>query len=199
MTTTPDTDEEFGRRVQELRTWSGTSQRAFCIKLQSNGLPIDASALSRIEQGKRPAKLSEALVIAKVLEVDLGALVDSADDELGRFRAFRNDADRAMQDARKEVAAMVSAFLDAFEWAEAHPGVLSQLSSEASLSAPKSPADYLPWAGARMRANGPFVRVLGSEVNLVEGLLADFVAHAVEGLDEERPSGTDVPEFTEGA
>ncbi|GAA2748796.1 helix-turn-helix domain-containing protein [Amnibacterium kyonggiense] len=85
----PDVDGSFGSAVQAVRTQRGLSQRAFAEALGGHGLSVDASAISRIENGTRAVRLSEAVAIAKVLEVQLdfllsGAATERAFDAAGR-------------------------------------------------------------------------------------------------------------------
>lgn len=81
-TQTPLTTEQtFGRAVNGTRSSKGWSQRELAERLSSAGIEVDASAVSRIEKGTRALRLSEAVVIAKVLGQSLPAMLSPYNDD----------------------------------------------------------------------------------------------------------------------
>lgn len=94
----------FGARVREARQIAGMTQRQL-----ADTVGLDASAISRLEQGYRAIRLGEATLIAHALKRDLrqlvyGDLVDdprlelyAAFDELEHAAAQVRDATRAAE------------------------------------------------------------------------------------------------------
>lgn len=64
------TESEFGERVREARQLLGLTQRQL-----GNAVGLDASAISRLEQGSRAIRLGEAAHIAKALKTDIRQLL----------------------------------------------------------------------------------------------------------------------------
>lgn len=64
-------EPEFGRLVRESRQTAKLSQADVSAALARRGLSLDGSAISRIESGDRSVRLSEAALIAEVLEIPL--------------------------------------------------------------------------------------------------------------------------------
>lgn len=54
--------------MRDQREAKGWSQTEFAKRLSDRGLPFHQTTVQRIENGRRPLKLAEALVIAEVLE-----------------------------------------------------------------------------------------------------------------------------------
>lgn len=71
-------ESEFGRWVRDQRKEARISQAELAAR---SGLPIDASAISRIESGDRSVRLSEAVAIAGALDQQIlpSGLLDRAD------------------------------------------------------------------------------------------------------------------------
>ena len=65
----------FGEHLRQARVKKGWSQRRLAEALDSRGLKLDPSAVTRIERGSRDVKLREAAVVAECLEVDLQELM----------------------------------------------------------------------------------------------------------------------------
>ena len=74
-------EQDFGRRVNELRTQLGLSQKDLAGKLTDAGMPVDTSAVSRIEKGARALRLAEAITLARVLGVKLDRMVGADEGE----------------------------------------------------------------------------------------------------------------------
>lgn len=74
MTRTPD--ELFGLEVAAIREGKGWSKAEFATRLAEAGLDnFHPTTVGRMEKGSRPVRLSEAVVIAQVLETRLDDLV----------------------------------------------------------------------------------------------------------------------------
>ncbi|WIA98041.1 helix-turn-helix domain-containing protein [Curtobacterium sp. MCBA15_004] len=79
--TTPTLEERFGREVADRRRSVNMSQKALADLLTTAGLPLDASAISRIEKGTRALRLSEALLVARKMGFSLDLLGDETPPE----------------------------------------------------------------------------------------------------------------------
>jgi transcriptional regulator with XRE-family HTH domain len=91
-------EEVFARRIQERRRVLGWSQVALSQHLaEVFGFKLDATAITRIEQGKRRVQLDEAVAITTVMNMDLHEVVaphpGSLEDQVER-------AHMAMENAR---------------------------------------------------------------------------------------------------
>lgn len=71
----PSVEQTFGGAVKELRVRLGWSQQTLAEKLTAAGLSMDTSGVSRMEKGTRALRLSEALMVADALDVDLARLI----------------------------------------------------------------------------------------------------------------------------
>jgi transcriptional regulator with XRE-family HTH domain len=96
-------DKSFGASVKAFRVASDLSQRELADRLAAQGMPADASSISRIENGSRSVRLTEAHAISVALECPIGdlisahspggplaltnAVIDTAIAELTRLRA----------------------------------------------------------------------------------------------------------------
>ena len=65
-----------GERVREARMRAGWSQEQLSAKLQLAGLSLGQMAVSRIETGKRVVPDFELPVLAEMLNVSMGWLLD---------------------------------------------------------------------------------------------------------------------------
>jgi transcriptional regulator with XRE-family HTH domain len=63
-------ESDFGTRVREARQLLGMTQRELAFEVG-----LDASAISRLEQGSRAIRLGEAMLIADALKLDVRQLV----------------------------------------------------------------------------------------------------------------------------
>ncbi|GAA3698953.1 hypothetical protein GCM10022377_09960 [Zhihengliuella alba] len=142
-------EELFGRVVAMIRKHENLSQREFAERLTRRGMPVDASAVSRIEKGTRSVRLVEALVIAEVLDVDLNTLAGLSETPGQSLRHARKAADRAMQEALPRLVAMGWALLDAQDLLDSEPSLLEQLTDDAG-GGPRDAEDYLAWVARRI-------------------------------------------------
>ena len=75
------TQDQVGRRIAQLRSDRGVSQRRL-----AGAIGIDQSALSRVESGERGLAVEELVAIASFLGVDASALLRSDEDATPLFR-----------------------------------------------------------------------------------------------------------------
>lgn len=81
---------DFGARVRDARQRAAMTQRQL-----GDAIGVDASAISRIEQGSRAVRLGEAALIAEALKLTLGELVTFNDDALAQLNSARADLENA--------------------------------------------------------------------------------------------------------
>ncbi|RJX39582.1 XRE family transcriptional regulator [Paenibacillus pinisoli] len=65
----------IGSRVLNLRKAKGMKQKEFLARLQTLGLDISPTSLSRLEGQHRLVQDYEILIIAKALEISVGELL----------------------------------------------------------------------------------------------------------------------------
>ncbi|MCF7755854.1 helix-turn-helix domain-containing protein [Paenibacillus xylanexedens] len=70
----------IGSRVVAIRKSKGIKQREFLARLQTLGLDISQTSLSRLEGQYRLVQDYEVVVIAKALEVSVGYLLGEETD-----------------------------------------------------------------------------------------------------------------------
>lgn len=71
-------EQDFGSLVRWALYSQSKSQRWLVEKMNEHGLRVDASSVSRLLSGERSTRLSEAVIIARALGIDLNALLDQA-------------------------------------------------------------------------------------------------------------------------
>jgi transcriptional regulator with XRE-family HTH domain len=151
MQQTPKTrtpEEAFGRAVGSFRTVMQMSQRDFAAKLTERGMPVDASAVSRIEKGSRSVRLVEAITIAEVLQVDLDFLVSGAKSPLQQFQTMRRRTDMALQGLVEPIVEVGYSLWEVYFHLQNHPELLETLEDKV-LGRPKSLGEYLEWVAGR--------------------------------------------------
>lgn len=122
-------EQRFGSMVLESRRALGISQKDLSDALASQGLVLDNSAISRIEKGTRALRLSEAIVIARVLRFSLADFEEAVPpaEDFARRRTSTDDAlniaHRALTNAADELSGL--AFV-----AEGHPEVLLEVTGD---------------------------------------------------------------------
>lgn len=72
-------DRIIGANILRLRAARGYSQAGFAEVLTGAGMSTKQRRVSRIECGETPLKLSEAVLVARVLKVTLSKLVSGID------------------------------------------------------------------------------------------------------------------------
>jgi len=98
----PAIEKRFGDEVLEGRRLQRVSQKQLAEILRQRGLPLDASAISRIEKGTRVIRLSEASVIADVLGFSLADVEHARnprDDFERTEKALDGSLDALLKDA----------------------------------------------------------------------------------------------------
>lgn len=92
--------ESFGRKLRTAREQKGWSQRELAAALQTRGVKLDPSAVTRIERGTREVKLREAATMADCLNVDLNELLTpQIGDPLSRALQLRKQAGACLRAA----------------------------------------------------------------------------------------------------
>ncbi len=71
----------IGSRVVTIRKSKGIKQREFLARLQTLGLDISQTSLSRLEGQYRLVQDYEVVVIAKALEVSVGYLLEEETEQ----------------------------------------------------------------------------------------------------------------------
>ncbi|OFE05491.1 helix-turn-helix transcriptional regulator [Rhodococcus sp. 1139] len=66
-----DVPRTLGDAIRAGRTKLGLSQRALATKISELGVPLDATAVTRLENNQREAKLSEGIALSRFLGFDL--------------------------------------------------------------------------------------------------------------------------------
>jgi transcriptional regulator with XRE-family HTH domain len=80
--TTLTLDRSLARRVRTLREHQGLTQQELADRLKKLGVPIDRSAVARLERGRRGMTVAEMLALALALSVaPVHLLVDPDSDE----------------------------------------------------------------------------------------------------------------------
>ena len=107
-------DERVGANIAEIREASGLSQTALALKLAKAGLRMSQQTITKIENGSRPLRLSEARAMAEALDCDVDVLDNSRDlfTWAVAIRTQLQNFDRAWDDLAGAAAA--------FEQAQTH-------------------------------------------------------------------------------
>lgn len=135
-------EQRFGSMVLESRRALGISQKDLSEGLASEGLVLDNSAISRIEKGTRALRLSEAIVLARVLRFSLADFEEAVppkedfDRRHGTVKAALSSAHSSLTNAADELNGL--AFV-----AEGHPEVLDGLWSVEPVTDAIELMDYL--------------------------------------------------------
>lgn len=119
-------EQRFGSMVFESRRALGMSQKELSDELVTQGLMLDNSAVSRIEKGTRALRLSEAIVIARVLRfslADFEEAVPPAED----FARRRKSTEDALHIAHSALTVAADELNGLAFVAEGHPEVLQEL------------------------------------------------------------------------
>lgn len=99
----------IGERVKQKREERGWSQRQFAVELKANGLSVDATAVSRIENDERDLRVSELLIVALTLDSPAAwVLTGYTPDRTGYENGYENgyvDGLSAVQKAIEGLAA----------------------------------------------------------------------------------------------
>ncbi|MEV1170132.1 helix-turn-helix transcriptional regulator [Nonomuraea sp. NPDC049784] len=103
-------EKAFGAALRDRRQRRNWTQQDLADKVAELGVTLHQSAIARIEAGARPVRLHEALVLARVLVVDLQDLLPDlavlAQADIGTLEALRDDAVQTLEAARAQQAAV---------------------------------------------------------------------------------------------
>lgn len=137
--------------MRVLRDAAGLSQRRLAERLAAEGLTLDASAITRIEQGKRDLKLAEAVAIAKVLGMSVAQMagVEELPDNQTLER-LRHHANQRMGEARRALVDMLDTFYEIQVLLRQSPDLLPTL-ADTHDPAPEDVEAYLPWVRRRIQ------------------------------------------------
>lgn len=132
-----------------IRGMRKMSQREFAQALSERGMKIDPPAVSRIENGVRAVRLSEALVVAEVLDVELSSLVNGADETpTQQLRRARRVASSSQVSLRPVLVEFINNYLWVEEVLEDHPEVLVEIGEPGA--GIQSPLEYFPWVATKI-------------------------------------------------
>lgn len=67
---TATTPQTFGEAVRAARTELGLSQRALAAKMTELGVPMDGTAVTRVENNQREPRFSEGIALSRFLSFD---------------------------------------------------------------------------------------------------------------------------------
>ncbi|SDF53758.1 hypothetical protein SAMN04488542_11288 [Fontibacillus panacisegetis] len=71
----------IGNRVSKIRKAQGMKQKEFLARLQTLGLDISSTSLSRLEGQDRLVQDYEVVIIAKALEISVNTLLGEKDEK----------------------------------------------------------------------------------------------------------------------
>jgi transcriptional regulator with XRE-family HTH domain len=106
---TPEANEvaaAFGRRMKAARADAGLTQAELQELLKERGAPLDTSAITRLEAGRREPRLSEAIAIAATLGfglTDLAAPTTEIDAYMSEVRQLMEQSRAALLDLLRSV------------------------------------------------------------------------------------------------
>lgn len=142
-------DEAFGANVAAGRSIRRISQRELADKLTAAGFRVDAPAVSRIEKGARSVRLTEALIIADVLNLELSMLVSSIDMSPGaELRRIRRAATEAYHQLREPLQSFLQGYLSVYDHLVENPELVAEVEIEGVGIA--SPAEYFALTADRI-------------------------------------------------
>lgn len=73
----------LGDAIRQGRNRLGLSQRALAVKMSELGVPLDASAVTRLENNQREPRLSEGIALSRFLQFDLFLFAPTGFSEAG--------------------------------------------------------------------------------------------------------------------
>lgn len=142
-------DALFGEAVSMFRRMRDLSQREFADRLRDAGMPVDASAVSRIEGGSRSVRISEASIIADTLEIAVTDLLQFAMTPTQVFRSVRRRVDGTLHQVQESIVDAGFALATLVEMVEEDPRLLGTLSDD-NMAPPADSRDYMQWIKTRM-------------------------------------------------
>lgn len=97
-------DHDFGKAVVYFREAQGWSQKVFAEKLAANGLKIDATAVSKIENGFRVIRLADADIIARTLGLEVASMLSFSGRNIETVSSQQFEVVRAAKDLGPRIA-----------------------------------------------------------------------------------------------
>lgn len=132
-------EENIGKQISAMRKIRKYTQKRFAEVLTAHGLPVDASAVSRMEKGERALKISECIMVAEALEVDLPFLLRGVQTAAQELKETRNFANLSMRSASEDIWNWLSNVLDVKWTIERDSELMHQIDEGL-----KSADEYLP-------------------------------------------------------
>ncbi|MFB8386912.1 helix-turn-helix domain-containing protein [Microbacterium sp. NPDC055910] len=143
-------EEAFGRAVAFWRGQRELSQRQLADRLTVRGMKLDAPAVSRIESGARSVRLTEAMLIAEVMDLELDALVGFALSPPQQLHRLRRAADSAMNELEPFLQRWLNRLAMVREFLVEHPDLLANLPDAEGDIRPDQPDEYFDWVQQRL-------------------------------------------------
>lgn len=134
----------FGQKVADIRKQSGLSQKRLAEQLTERGMPVDASAVSRLESGDRALPLSEVYIIAEVLGNPVRNLMPNMPSPRAEMNMARRAADRAWLYMGDNAASLVVIMADIMDRLAENNELLAEFVSRDGKKL-DSPSAYLDW------------------------------------------------------
>lgn len=181
MDQTRNIEKSIGEQISTLRKIKKYTQKKFAEVLTDHGLSVDSSAVSRLEKGERALKISECMIVAEALDVELTFLLRGVQTPAQELKETRSFADFCMRDMSQSFADWLSSLLIAKWQLEKHPDLLANVSKDVT-----SHDEYLPWVAANLSKlewewDAPDMAdayILTRDQGEVEDLVACLVAYA---------------------
>lgn len=157
--TTPQASESqeaaFGRAVALWRTRRSLNQKQLADLLTNRGMKLDASAVSRIESGARSVRLTEAMLIAEVLDVELEAFTTFAQSPAQRLNRMRRLADIAMRELELPLQDWLDRLTAVRDFLTENPQLVANLPDSQGNVRPDTPDEYFDWVQSRIAKFSP--------------------------------------------
>lgn len=137
-------EDHFGAAVGSHLEFQGLSQRKFAEMLTDKGMPVDASAVSRLLKGQRAMRLSELYVVADALGVPLINLLPVVANPKAELNTLRRSADISWQRMGESSARLVSQTQEIVRRLAENPELMTDLVNREGVQI-ESPAGYVEW------------------------------------------------------
>jgi len=136
---TDDVEGTFRRGVRTWRELHGWSQTELAERMQDRGHSWHQATVYKLEDGRRPTRLAEAVALAEVLEVPLTHLIGpDAPERVARFevaraarrvkaiKRAREQLDEELHEAERKRAALAARYSEPMAEQEASNGDSAQ-------------------------------------------------------------------------
>jgi len=148
----------FAQNVARYRGARGWTQRELAEALSSRGMPVDSTAVSRIENGTRDVRLSEALLIADALAVDVDRLLIGMRSPAQELRHRRDVSDDWALQFSEILPNWLHSMRGTSDFLKENPDLIATIFDD-RVGRPRSADDYLAWVMRRIRAKNEQFRV----------------------------------------